>query len=205
MDLATAETGRLVNPYSCLDPALDRPNGAATRRANLLAYLEARPVAGPLARWRSRRLSRLPVLGDRLLHPSGRLPRRCGARHVRMAGWNPLRPWSTRASFRALRLESQTLLWNLVPFHPMVNDRPLSNRTPSAAEQRAGAEWLRRMHPSHPPGARCCHRKVRIQVSADGDSAPPAPSLRRRGGVPEANSAHWWTTAASSELHTRAN
>jgi hypothetical protein len=43
-NLGAAETGRLVNPYACHDPELDRPEGAAIRRANLLAYLEEVPL-----------------------------------------------------------------------------------------------------------------------------------------------------------------
>ena len=38
-DLGAAETGRLVNPYADHDPELDRPDGAAIRRANLVAHL----------------------------------------------------------------------------------------------------------------------------------------------------------------------
>ncbi|MGD0863681.1 MAG: uracil-DNA glycosylase family protein [Candidatus Limnocylindrales bacterium] len=44
-----------------------------------------------------------------------------------------------------LGLESQTLLWNAVPFHPAIEGRPLTNRTPTTAERQAGEAWLARL------------------------------------------------------------
>jgi uracil-DNA glycosylase len=38
-----------------------------------------------------------------------------------------------------------TILWNTVPFHPAVEGRPLTNRTPTASERRGGEEWLSRI------------------------------------------------------------
>jgi uracil-DNA glycosylase len=47
-------------------------------------------------------------------------------------------------ALKELGLEDRTILWNVVPFHP-AGPVPLSNRTPRAAERRAGREWLRRI------------------------------------------------------------
>jgi uracil-DNA glycosylase len=49
-------------------------------------------------------------------------------------------------------LESRTLLWNAVPFHPTVGEQPLTNRTPSALERRAGEAWLARIIRLTQPG-----------------------------------------------------
>lgn len=85
-DLGAAETCRLVNPYADHDPELDRPDGAAIRRANLLAYLE------------ERRSPALLLVGERPLAteaagslaspspPSGRYRPSDGVRCVHLAG-----------------------------------------------------------------------------------------------------------------------
>lgn len=142
-DLGAAETGQLVNPYACHDPELDRPDGAAIRRANLLAYLgehhsPALLLVGEAAGYRGCRFSGIAFTSERCLAPE-QWSSRCEQ------GWIELSATIVHGELSLLGLESRTLLWNAVPFHPTVDGRPLSNRTPSAAERKAGEVWLARL------------------------------------------------------------
>jgi uracil-DNA glycosylase len=147
-ELGAAETRRLVNPYACNDPELDRPDGAA--RANLLAYLEERRspallLVGEAAGYRGCRFSGIAFTSERSL------PRdRWSSQSAR--GWQEPSATIVHGTMVQLGLESRTLLWNAVPFHPAVEGLPLSNRTPSAAERRAGEQWLARIVRLTQPG-----------------------------------------------------
>ena len=70
---------------------------------------------------------------------------------TRAKGW--LEPSATivHGALAELGLEDRTILWNVVPFHP-AGPVPRSNRTPTAAEQKAGAESLRRLLAITRPG-----------------------------------------------------
>jgi uracil-DNA glycosylase len=142
-DLRVAETGRLVNPYSCNDPELDRPDGAAIRRSNLLAHLEARAspgllLVGEAAGYRGCRFSGIAFTSERSM------PReQWSSRSER--GWTEPSATIVHRALSGLGLEEQTLLWNAVPFHPAIDGRSLTNRTPTAAERQAGEEWLARI------------------------------------------------------------
>jgi hypothetical protein len=149
-DLGDAETGRLVNPYACQDPELDRPDGAAIRQANLLAYLEERPTAaflldGEAAGYRGCRFSGIAFTSERSLAPE-RWSSRCEQ------GWIEPSATIVHGELNLLGLESRTLLWDAVPFHPSIDGQPLSNRTPFAAERTDGEEWLARLIALTQPG-----------------------------------------------------
>jgi uracil-DNA glycosylase len=76
-------------------------------------------------------------------------------------------------------LEGQTILWNVVPFHP-AGPSALSNRRPSAAERRAGTVWLRRLVAITQPSAVAAIGRV-----AEAALPPGTPYLRHpaRGGA----------------------
>jgi uracil-DNA glycosylase len=149
-DLGAAETGRLVNPYACHDPELDRLNGAAIRRTNLLAYLEERPspaflLVGEAAGYRGCRFSGIAFTSERCLAPE-QWSSRCEQ------GWIEPSATIVHGELSLLGLESRTLLWNAVPFHPIIDGQPLSNRTPIPAELKAREEWLARLIALTQPG-----------------------------------------------------
>jgi len=142
-DLADADAGRLVNPYACYDPEHDRPDGAATRSANLLAYLESRRspallLVGEAAGYRGCRFSGIPFTSERCLPPE-----QWTSLHAK--GWVEPSATTVHGVLSDLGLESRTLLWNAIPFHPSKDGRPLANRTPTAEELKAGRIWLRRL------------------------------------------------------------
>jgi hypothetical protein len=149
-DLALAQTGLLVNPYSCHDPEFDRPDGAARRRANLLGYLQARRspallLVGEAAGYRGCRFSGIAFTSERSLAPE-RWTSTCEK------GWIEPSATIVHGELGQLGLESRVLLWNAVPFHPAKDGQLLSNRTPSAPERRAGEEWLARLVALTQPG-----------------------------------------------------
>lgn len=149
-DLGAAETGRLVNPYACHDPELDRPDGAAIRRRNLLGYLEERPtptllLVGEAAGYRGCRFSGIAFTSERSLAPET-WSSRCEQ------GWIEPSATIVHGELNLLGLESRTLLWNAVPFHPSIDGQPLSNRTPFAAERKDGEKWLARLIALTQPG-----------------------------------------------------
>ena len=141
-DLAAAAPLTLVNPYACFEPRLDRPGGAAIRAATLVAYLEARPrpalvLVGEAAGYQGCRFSGIAFTSERAL-PSSQWT------STRAEGWQEPSATIVHGALAELGLEDRTILWNVVPFHP-AGPVPRSNRTPTAAEQKAGAEWLRRL------------------------------------------------------------
>jgi uracil-DNA glycosylase len=141
-DLAVATPPTLINPYACFDLDLDRPDGAATRAATLLAYLEARStpallLVGEAAGYQGCRFSGIAFTSERDLPKSQWTS-------TRPEGWREPSATIVHAALQELGLEDRTILWNVVPFHP-AGPSPRSNRTPTAVERRAGAEWLRRI------------------------------------------------------------
>jgi uracil-DNA glycosylase len=141
-DLAAAAPLTLVNPYACFEPELDRPGCAATRAATLLAYLEARShpallLVGEAAGYQGCRFSGIAFTSERALPTSQWTS-------MKPEGWREPSATIVHDALKELGLEDRTILWNVVPFHP-AGPVPLSNRTPRAAERRAGREWLRRI------------------------------------------------------------
>ncbi|WP_022836451.1 uracil-DNA glycosylase [Salisaeta longa] len=134
-------TDTLFNPYATTHPILDRPQAAATRRANLRAYLEQlvpRPrlfllleAPGP---WGCR-FTGVPITSEaQLLDPSfplgGQRTSRTPAPHTEYSAsifWRTLQPYA-----------AQVMVWNSVPLHPHDAGAPLSIRTP---RRREVARW----------------------------------------------------------------
>lgn len=176
-DLVAAAPLTLVNPYTCFEPELDRPGGAAIRAATLLAYLEARPqpallLVGEAAGYQGCRFSGIAFTSERDLPPSQWTS-------TKPEGWREPSATVVHGALGHLGLEDWTLLWNLVPFHP-ARGVPLSNRTPRAAERLAGEEWLRRIIAITQPGM-----VAAIGRHAEAALPPGTPHLRHpaRGGA----------------------
>jgi hypothetical protein len=113
-DLSGAVIGTTVNPYACYDPALDRPDGAAIRLANLRRHLQDRRrplilLVGEAPSYRGCRFSGIAFTSERRLLPpygwSSTLPQ----------GWTEPSATIVHRVLTTLDIESQTMLWNVVP------------------------------------------------------------------------------------------
>jgi hypothetical protein len=127
------------------DPVLEHADGPERRRANATAYLNARAGRSPLL-----------LVGEAMGYAGGRFSGIAFTAERTLAGWGhpyeatSLRPegWAEQSgtivhgALARLELSAGTVLWNVVPAHPHRRGEPLSNRTPSAAELRAGADVL---------------------------------------------------------------
>ncbi|HET6171607.1 MAG TPA: uracil-DNA glycosylase [Gaiellales bacterium] len=127
------------------DPALERGEGPALRRANAAAYLDARAGRAPLL-----------LVGEAMGYAGGRFSGIAFTAERTLLGWGEpfeatsLRPegWAEQSgtivhgTLASLGIAGETVLWNVVPAHPHRPGEPLSNRTPSVAELRAGAQVL---------------------------------------------------------------
>ena len=130
------------------DPALDRADAAAIRRANLAAYLAARTLSPPVL-----------CVGEAMGYNGGRFTGIAFTAERTLRGWgDPYRPSSLRPEGYAEQsgtivhgllaeraAEQRVLLWNAVPAHPHRRGEPLTNRTPSSEELRAGGAVLREL------------------------------------------------------------
>lgn len=156
---------------------LDRPGGAAIRAATLLTYLEARLqpallLVGEAAGYQGCRFSGIAFTSERDL-PMSRWT------STRPEGWREPSATIVHDALQELGLEERTILWNVVPFHP-AGPSPLSNRTPTAAERRAGTVWLRRIVAIARPGVVAAIGRV-----AEAALPPGTPYVRHpaRGGA----------------------
>jgi uracil-DNA glycosylase len=127
------------------DPAHERAEGPALRRANATAYLDARAGRAPLL-----------LVGEAMGYAGGRFSGIAFTAERTLLGWGTpfeatsLRPegWAEQSgtivhgALAALGIAGDTVLWNVVPAHPHRPGEPLSNRTPAVGELRAGAEVL---------------------------------------------------------------
>lgn len=140
--LVSAAFPNVCNPYTDVDPALERLDAAAVRLANLGHYL------------RDRRNARIALIGEAAGYRGCRftgIPFTCEAQ---LRAWNDARYRTTsmhgdydersaRCIWRALGRRADVILWNVFPWHPHLPSQPLSNRQPSAAEWRAGLSVLK--------------------------------------------------------------
>jgi uracil-DNA glycosylase len=123
--LAAARIGATFNFYGA-------GTRAELRRERLRAYLVARTAAPFLLvaeapGWRGTRVSGVPLTSERQLTGSG--PGEATATIVHRV-------------LAELGLERDVLLWNAVPTHPHLPERPDSNRRPTAGEIEAGHPYL---------------------------------------------------------------
>jgi uracil-DNA glycosylase len=169
-DLAAASIGDTTNVYSCHDPALDRPEGAAIRADNLLSYLESRRhptliLVGEAAGYRGCRFSGVPFTSERSL-PRDRWT------STRPDAWKEPSATIVHGTLQDLELEQATLLWNAVPTHP-ARETPLSNRSPTRHELAAGLLWFDRLICLAHPGL-----VVAVGCSAASILPPGTPRIR---------------------------
>jgi uracil-DNA glycosylase family 4 len=123
--LAAADFGAAFNFYRDGD-------GAGIRRARLRRYLAGRRAApvllvGEAPGYRGARVSGVPFTSERQLTGSGPAEATATIVHRVLA---------------ELGLEHDVLLWNALPAHPHLPDRPRSNRRPTRTEIDAGRPFL---------------------------------------------------------------
>jgi hypothetical protein len=127
------------------DPELECLEAPAIRRANASAYLNARAGRSPLLLvgeamgYAGGRFTGIAFTAERTLQAWGEP---YGVTSVRPEGWAEQSGTIVHGALGTLGLEEGAVLWNVVPAHPHRPGEPLSNRTPSVGELRAGAEVL---------------------------------------------------------------
>ena len=144
---ACATPPTLVNPLRDRADDLDRPDAPAIRRANLLAYLAARPrpravLAGEAMGWRGGRFSGIAFTSERQLAAWG-AP--FAASSLKAGGWTESSATIIHGVLDELDAEHEVVLWNTVPFHPHPAGRPLANRAPKTGEIALGRPFLERL------------------------------------------------------------
>ncbi|MEE8143636.1 MAG: uracil-DNA glycosylase [Planctomycetota bacterium] len=139
----------LFNPYRDEDPDLDRPGGAAIRRANLRAYLRCfRParylLVGEAAGYNGCRFSGLPFTGEDLIVGDRALPWTRDLPFARSSSGERLSSERSAAIvWEGIAQRRDLLLWNTVPWHPHQPHKPLSNRRPGRREVEQGLALLK--------------------------------------------------------------
>jgi hypothetical protein len=137
----------VFNPWSDADP-LDRTDDAAAHRLRRLKqHLACRPafvLVGEAAGYQGCRFSGVAFTSERLLLED-RIPRVPPTERVthRMHPWSEPSATIVWACLHELRIADCTVLWNAFPWHPYRPGEPHSNRRPSTAEVRQGAQMLR--------------------------------------------------------------
>ncbi len=141
----TPSTNELFNPYRDRHPGLDRPDGPATRRANLKRYVDAYTAPPKLlllmeapGPWGCR-FSGIPVTSEaQLVDPTFPID---GA--PTSLEEEPHNEYSANIFWRVLQPHfPHFFVWNSVPFHPHDEGAPLTIRTPRRSEVTAYGELL---------------------------------------------------------------
>lgn len=175
----------VFNQYAQIDPALDRPDGAARRLANLARYLQifARPryvIVGEAAGYAGCRFTGIPFTDEVQLVGPAPLPW-AGAERGFQRSSHPERPLLREASaaavWSALGARRDVALWNVVPWHPTGRRGALSNGRPSPAARAAGLVVLKFVLEHVWPQAAPC-AAGRLAERALGALGIPAPYLR---------------------------
>jgi hypothetical protein len=145
-DLSRATIGATFNQFREVGPD-DLPDAPAIRLANLRHYLEERDQAdvvavGEAAGYQGMRWSGIAFTSEfdllRWGHPYRRSSRRP-------------RPWKEPSGtivhgvLEDMGAERRVILWNTVPTHPHLADKPLSNRRPTRPEVAAGLTYVQRL------------------------------------------------------------
>jgi len=145
-DLSRATIGATFNQFREVGPD-DLPDAPAIRLANLRHYLEERDQAdvvavGEAAGYQGMRWSGIAFTSEfdllRWGHPYRRSSRRP-------------RPWKEPSGtivhgvLEDMGAERRVILWNTVPTHPHLPDKPLSNRRPTRPEVAAGLTYVQRL------------------------------------------------------------
>lgn len=145
-DLARATIGATFNQFRDAGPD-DVPDAPPIRLANLRHYLEERSGAdvvavGEAAGYQGMRWSGIAFTSEFDLLRWGDPFRRSSRRP---------RPWKEPSGtivhgvLGELNAERRVILWNTVPTHPHLRDKPLSNRRPTREEITAGTAFVERL------------------------------------------------------------
>src|SRR5207302_2504637 len=145
-ELALARIGATFNPFRQTGRD-DLPGAPAIRLANLRRYLAERAGAdvvavGEAAGYQGRRWSGIAFTSEFDLLRWGDPYRRSSRRS---------RPWKEPSGtivhgvLEELGAERRVILWNTVPTHPHLADKPLSNRRPTREEIAAGHQVVERL------------------------------------------------------------
>jgi uracil-DNA glycosylase len=145
-DLAAAKIGATFNQFRDTGPD-DVAGAPAIRLANLRHYLDGRAGAdvlavGEAAGYQGMRWSGIAFTSEADLLRWGDPYRRSSRRP---------RPWKEPSGtivhgvLVELDAEERVVLWNTLPTHPYLPDRPLSNRRPTRPEIAAGATFVERL------------------------------------------------------------
>ncbi len=141
----TPSSDTLFNPYRDVHPDIDQPCASDIRRENMRRYLATYTVRPPIfllaeapGPWGCR-FSGVPLVSEAQLVDSD-FPL-CGAPTSRAE--TPHHEYSARIYWRVLRTYfPKFFTWNTVPYHPHHHGKPLSIRTPTAAEINASTDVL---------------------------------------------------------------
>ncbi len=151
-DLATVHRPGLFNPWLECSPDEPLPATApASRRERLRHHLlcpdPAVILIGEAPGYQGARYSGLAFTSERLLL-NGAIPRVPSLLGERIS--TRPRPWSEPSAaivwkgLYEVGLAHRALLWNSVPWHPMLGNQPHTNRTPTEEERVLGLEYLQR-------------------------------------------------------------
>jgi hypothetical protein len=144
---ACCEQAGVLNQYRDWEPALERPDGPAQRRANLRRYLETfadatYALVGEAAGYAGCRFSGIPFTGEAQLVGPDRLPWAEAGGLGQSSLGDPWRERSAEIVWPALNGRRDCVLWNAFPWHPF-SEGPLTNRRPRATELRQAHDVLR--------------------------------------------------------------
>jgi len=145
-DLSQATIGTTFNEFRDLGTD-DLPDGPAIRLGNLRHYLDERAGAevvavGEAAGYQGMRWSGIAFTSEYDLGRWGTPYRRSSRR---------ARPWKEPSGtivhgvLEELHAERRVILWNTVPTHPHLLEKPLSNRRPTREEIAAGTVFVERL------------------------------------------------------------
>ena len=146
--LANDTGGSVFNPWTQRDAGTDAAgNGPQARRARLAAHAGTgarRILVGEAAGYQGCHVTGIPFTSERLVI-AGQIPRvasdgrRLSTRHIPWSEPSATTVWKT---LQALRIASDTILWNAFPWHPHRPGEPQSNRTPTRSERQQGLAVL---------------------------------------------------------------
>ena len=151
------------NFYAQSDDRFDMSGAAALRVNNLTRYLNEQRGAclaliGEAAGYHGCRFTGIPFTCEAQLRQWGDQPYRTSSHRGDHDERSARVVWQTLTTLvpRAIQTHSQikgVILWNAFPWHPHQPRQPMSNRTPNAAERRAGCEalalFLEHIQPQH--------------------------------------------------------
>lgn len=168
-ELPAASIGATFNQFRDGGPD-DVPGAPAIRLANLRYYLEERAAAdvvavGEAAGYQGMRWSGIAFTSERdlLRWGSPYMPTSIG----RKGGWSEPSGTIVHRVLGELGAERRVILWNSVPTHPHLPNRPLSNRRPTRPEIEQGVVCTERLLAAIQPSLLIAVGRVAASVLGD--------------------------------------